>query len=320
MLKINPQQQGMALILVLWMLTLLTIMAGSFTLSMRREASVISSSRDTAIATAIAEAGITLAEKMLLSTDKQQRWKTDGSIYQLGFVGAAVRIQVFNERGKIDINMSNQQQLKNLLAYAGIEEQQQSELVDAILDWRDSNDLVRINGAESRQYDNEGLQYQPRNKPFQTIDELQMVLGMNEEIFTQIEPLITIYSKQKTVDKNSASQAVLMVISNDDDSFQLNDEPRSNDVIAIGERPNNSGPDEDVSLSNLLYTIDEESQPTGNRGPGGNTFTIVTEAKLQNGAKSMIKAIIRYSGSGKPGQPFDILNWKRMQINDTSMF
>ena len=60
------QQQGMALILVLWVLTLLTIMAGSFTLSMRREASVISSIRDRAQATAIAEAGVVIAQIMLI--------------------------------------------------------------------------------------------------------------------------------------------------------------------------------------------------------------------------------------------------------------
>ena len=35
------RQKGLALVLVLWVLSLLTIMAGSFALSMRREASII---------------------------------------------------------------------------------------------------------------------------------------------------------------------------------------------------------------------------------------------------------------------------------------
>ena len=205
LLRNNNCQNGMALILVLWVLTLLTIMAGSFTLSMRREASVISSIRDSAEATAIAEAGIALAETMLLNEDKEQQWKTDGTIYQLGFAGAAIRIQVFNERGKIDINVSEQAQLKRLFEFVEIEAQQQSELVGAILDWRDENDLVRINGAEGNQYENEGLKYVPRNEAFRSIDELQLILGMNEDIFKRIEPLITIYSKQKKIDKKLAS-------------------------------------------------------------------------------------------------------------------
>ena len=77
------------------------------------------------------------------------------------------------------------------MTHAPVEEEQQTKLVNAILDWRDKDDLVHIEGAEKKEYKDAGLSYQPRNKPFQSIEELQLVLGMNESVFKWIEPLVT---------------------------------------------------------------------------------------------------------------------------------
>jgi len=63
----------------------------------------------------------------------------------------------------------------------------QTKLVNAIIDWRDEDDLVGLEGAEKEEYKEAGLSYQPPNKPFKSIEELQMVLGMNEQIFKWIE-------------------------------------------------------------------------------------------------------------------------------------
>ena len=73
------------------------------------------------------------------------------------------------------------------MTYAPVDEDQQTRLVNAILDWRDEDDLVHIEGAEKKEYQDAGLNYQPQNKPFQSIEELQLVLGMNETVFKWIE-------------------------------------------------------------------------------------------------------------------------------------
>ena len=193
------RQKGLALVLVLWVLSLLTIMAGSFALSMRREASITAGIKNNAQAMAVAESGIALAEMMLQNPDPDKRWRADGSIYEIIATDAKVRVRLLAEAGKIDINKADQALLEGLMIYAPVDAEQKSRLVGAILDWRDADDLVHINGAEKKEYQDASLSYQPGNKPFQSIEELQMVLGMNKSVFLQLEPLITVYSGQPTV-------------------------------------------------------------------------------------------------------------------------
>jgi len=82
------RQKGLALVLVLWVLSLLTIMAGSFALSMRREAAIVAGIKNNAQALAIAESGIAIAQRMLMNPDQNKRWRTDGSIYQVEFTSS----------------------------------------------------------------------------------------------------------------------------------------------------------------------------------------------------------------------------------------
>ena len=110
------QQKGVALILVLWILSLMMIMAGSFSLTMRREASIVSTIKNNAQAMSIAESGISIAEMMLSSPDPFKAWKADGRVYEIIADRAKIRIQLFSEAGKIDINKADQQLLKSLMA------------------------------------------------------------------------------------------------------------------------------------------------------------------------------------------------------------
>jgi general secretion pathway protein K len=61
--------KGLALIVVLWVITLLTIMASSFALTIQRESAIISGIKEKAEAQALAEAGINYAVVMLFNTN-----------------------------------------------------------------------------------------------------------------------------------------------------------------------------------------------------------------------------------------------------------
>ncbi|NOR69135.1 MAG: general secretion pathway protein GspK, partial [Methylomarinum sp.] len=208
------KQSGLAMVIVIWVLSLLTIMAGSFALTMRRETTVISAVKDNAMMQAIAETGITVAQNMLFLPDESMRWRADGSIYILSYQGAEIRVRVFSEHGKIDINKADEELLTAMMSSIDIELSRQQELVSAILDWRDKDELVHTNGAEKAEYEEAGLAYQPANKDFQLIDELQMVLGMDNTIYQQLKPLITVYSKQTKVNLQVASKEVIQAIGN----------------------------------------------------------------------------------------------------------
>jgi len=56
-------------------------------------------------------------------------------------------------------------------------------IVDSILDWRDENDLHRINGAENAYYQALSDPYDCKNGDFDAIEELLMVRGITPDIF-----------------------------------------------------------------------------------------------------------------------------------------
>lgn len=304
-------QQGFALVLVLWVLSLLTIMAGSFALSMRRETSIIASIKNNAEAAAVAESGIAIAELMLLNPDQNKRWRTDGTIYQiinadaLGSDNAEVRVRLLAETGKIDINKADQKLLAGLMAQLPVEdEQQRAKLVGAILDWRDEDDLINIDGAEQKEYEEAGLSYQPRNKPFQTVDELQLVLGVDRVIYEWLEPLVTVYSGQPNVNVQYASKDVLQVLPDIDVDL-------INDYMA-------------ARLESITNGLPAPASPFGagkTKSAGdGEALTLVSEALLDDGSRAVISAVIKAGGGTQAGQPFQVLEWHRNTVSDGSLF
>ncbi|WP_432743016.1 type II secretion system protein GspK [Methylobacter sp. G7] len=313
------RQKGFALVLVLWVLSLLTIMAGSFALSMRREAAIVTGSRTNAQAMAVAESGLAIAELMLLNPDQRQRWHTDGSIYQIDYAESAVRIRLLAETGKVDINRADQILLQGLIAYAPVETEAQTKLVNSILDWRDEDDLVRIEGAEKKEYKEAGLSYQPRNQPFQSIEELQLVLGMNEQVYHWLESLVTVDSGQAKVDLTLAAKDVLQVLPEVDSGLI------EGYIAARRENAINRLPAPAVPLaSNLGMASGQTGQslPVTAVNDGAEqkgAITVVTEARLNDGTTAVIKALIKKSDS-QVSTPFQVLKWQRNADGDGSLF
>lgn len=328
----RARQKGFALVLVLWILSLLTIMAGSFALTMRREASIIEGIKNNAQAMSIAESGIAMAEMMMLIPDVDKRWRADGSVYQINFTNAKVRIRLLSEAGKIDLNTADEALLQGLISQVPIEEEQQTRLVNAIIDWRDEDDLVRADGAEKKEYQDAGLSYQPRNKPFQSIEELQLVLGMNENIYSWLQDLITVYSGQPTVNLQLASPEVLQVMPDLDETVK--------DEYMQARRERSAKAQETTSPFGGSGQL---SAPSGEglAAPSGENevVTIIAEALLDDGSTAIINAIIKRSEGGQqqsfgqafgqpfgqeiPGQqssPFQIMKWQRNYAGNDSLF
>jgi general secretion pathway protein K len=308
--RTQTRQKGFALVLVLWILSLLTIMAGSFALTMRREASVIDGIKSNAQAMAVAESGIALAEMMMLVPDETRRWPADGSIYQIDYANARVRVRLLSETGKIDLNKADEALLQALISQAPVDEGLRTGLVNAILDWRDEDDLVRMDGAEKAEYQNAGLSYRPRNKAFQSIEELQLVLGMNERIYNWLQDLITVYSGQSTVNLQLASLEVLQVMPDMDEAV------KEEYLQARRERA--------ISALTPESPLNETNRPATPAGESG-AVTIISEALLDDGSTAMINAIIKKADAGQqfPGQqssPFQILKWQRNYASNISLF
>ncbi len=294
---------GFALILVLWVLSLLILMAGSFALSMRRETAIVANIKNSARAMAIAESGIAIAKQMLTLPDKNLQWRTDGSVYKIETEDAEIRVRLQAENGKIDINKADERLLTALFANAPVVSGNPAvNLVSAILDWRDKDDLIHINGAESKEYQEAGLTYAPRNKPFESLDELRLVLGMDNEVYAWLAPLATIYSGQAKVNLANASAEVLRSLPELD--------------------PTLLGSYLTLRLQSGQQNLPPPPFPTQLGQPGQSNaspiVSIVSEALLDDGSAAKIHAVLATSQNAQ--SPFRVLDWRQDSLSDLTLF
>lgn len=288
------RQRGVAFILVMWLLALLTILLGSFALISRTEALQARHLFDTTEARYAAEAGVNRAVYQMAIPDPQLRWIPDGRRYELEFERARLSIEVTDESGLVDLNAADTLTLANLLLAHGVPQDEADAIADAILDWRDTDDLVSPNGAEDSDYDAAGLDYGAKDAPFDTVSELQQVLGVSAELYTRIAPALTIYSGQPTPNAAFAPLEVLRAFigMTDDLARQLIEARHAWDPASGAPPP-----------------LMPDGTPLMAQG-GSGTYSIAARATLPNGAWTELEATVRLGGAGVSGLAYTVLRWQ----------
>lgn len=291
------RQGGVAFVLVMWVIAMLSVLLGSFALVARTEGLQSRHLFDTTTARYAAEAGLNLAVYGLSKSDPMQKWMADGRPYTFMFDEAEVEISITDDAGKIDINAADAASLKNLFIGAGVDEQKADELAGAIQDWRDPDDLTTLNGAERADYRAVDLPYSPRNAPFETLSEIQQVFGMDYELYTRIEPAITMFSGRSNPSAAYAPLEALMAIPGmTQEQAQALIDLRQQ--VAPG-LLNQGG-------AGLLMPDGTPLMADG----GGLTYSIKSRATLPNGASTVLDATIRLGGMNSAGRPYVVLRWR----------
>ena len=282
-------QQGIALVVVLWLVALLALMAVSQTATVRTETLIVGNLVESARARAAAYAGVQLAIADLAKPLPAREMTADAAFYTQRLDSAQLFISIVDESGKVDINAAPGVLLDALLEASGVEAGRREALVAAILDWRDRDKLRRLNGAEAEEYRLAGLDYVPRNGPFQSLEELTLVLGFDAQLYHAIADSITIYSGSGSVNTAVAPPAVLQLLSGAG-------EPED-DYPADTPAP--------VSPSSAIAVADYT------RTSGGSVFSIYVETLLESGVRERIEAVVRLLPSrGNSLQRFDVLRWR----------
>lgn len=313
----KPRQRGIAFIVVLWVIAMLAIMLGGFSLITRTENLQARHLFDSTQARYAAEAGLNLAVFELRKTDPVERWIGDGRPYTFHYGDAEIEVRITDDSGKFDLNSvcnsngasmmaqppaagvaaSGMGILVNLFASHGMPFDQAEALGVAVADFCDPDDLTQPNGAEAPEYEAAGLSYQPKNAPFDTVSELQQVLGMTHSLFSQIEPSLTIYSGRPSPTAAYADEQMLAAMYPDAAPEEL--------AALVQQRQSMS--QADMMAAGGLTLPDGTSLMAGG---GGLTYSVKSRAKLPNGASTTLDATIRMGGVSASGRPYVILRWR----------
>jgi len=286
------KQKGIALVLVLWVLLLLTIITGSFALMARMDRLEANALLLGTQARLSAEAAINLAALALRDPDELNRMRADGRIYQQEIDGVLLEVSAIDERGRVDINEADELTLANLFIGNGMELDQAELLAAAVLDWRDEDELERVNGAEEDAYFAAGLEIGPANRQFMMTEELLQVIGMQYGLYRKIEPGITTFSRADQPDPAFAPVEALMA---------MPDITYDEAVNFVADR-NSQQPGESLGteLPNGLVVMEQGR---------GVTYSIKARATMPNGVWEQLQATIRLGGN-RDGSPYRVLRWR----------
>ena len=181
-MAINKNKKALVLVGVLWIVSLLTIIATSVGHNSRLDIKVSAVRTEELRCKWACRAGIEKAigilnEDLRESDCLTDLWSdNDEDFNDISLERCWFSVRVIDESSRLNINTVTRQQL---LALPYMEE----DIADAIIDWRDGDDTPSAAGVEGGYYENLPIAYTIRNGPFRTIRELLMVKGVTEELF-----------------------------------------------------------------------------------------------------------------------------------------
>lgn len=283
--------RGVALIIVLWIVTLLTVIVNNFSFSMRSEVLIARNQVALAQARSIADGAIHRAVYELQKPPSAlDRWRKNGQSYSWEDGSAQIVVTLLDESGKIDLNLVNDALLRGLIrTVGGLDDQEADRLVDAIADWRDNDDLRRVNGAEEADYRSAGRNYGPANTRFEVVEELQRVLGMSPQLYFRLAPHLTVHTRQQGINPVAASREVLLSI------------------------PGLSEEQVDAYLAARQTAIELGLPPPPLAVPqnflagDSQVVSIRAQATMQEGIGFIREAVMRMGGN--PRRPYAVLRW-----------
>jgi general secretion pathway protein K len=312
-------ERGVALIIVLWIFIFLFVVAFEFSTAAREEGSAAYRFNEETEGYYLAVAGferglydfLNQQTNAAAQAQAQKNDFFDGEWREENLGAGTLRVRFIDEGGKININRVNEETLRRVFTNLGIDGARRDVLVDSIMDWRDTDDLHRINGAESDYYASLTPGYSAKNGPLDSVADLLWIKGMTRELFygqsestgaesqspgVALRDIFTIDSPIDRVNLRTASATVI---------HALMGIPLERCRAFVGERQKLS----DKTLGDLLPLLgisagDAAMQTFVFTNP--SVVAVEAEGKSKDSRlRRRVKGIVRLGG----GQGFELLRW-----------
>lgn len=179
--NIGRFRRGSSMIAVFWVMSILSLAVFTSVRLLYYEIDLVTSQTHGSRARQLAEMGIAVAANPVIEPGDPLL----SQMFENGLEGFDA--QVLSESGQFNINylllpradtgLVEKDLLRDILTHWGMELDEAAEVVDAMVDWTDANDLEELNGAEFEHYEALGHLNQPYNRPFYSLDEMRLVRG-----------------------------------------------------------------------------------------------------------------------------------------------
>ena len=263
-------ENGIVLFLVLWVLTLLSVIVGEFCHAMRTEVNITRNFKEETQSYYIAMAGVNRAIAELIRNEAMSqkarypdseeeegeiRWRVNTDIPAIYFGDGQFEVKIGNESGKVNINRADRRLLRMIVNCFDLEDSDKDVIVDSIMDWRDKNSLHRVNGAEDDYYRSLPEPYECKDDDFDCVEELLLVRGVTAEIFYGgLRDMVTVYQRKGSryrragfnkININAASSPMLRSLPQmtDDLVQDIIEYRKEDDFKSLTELPPIVGPD-----------------------------------------------------------------------------
>jgi general secretion pathway protein K len=279
------RRRGAALLLVLWMLVLLTGLVAVFATTARTESLQGRYLARSSAARYLAEAGIEVAALRLSSGDPARQWLPDGRPYRFIFEDSQIEVRVRDESGRVDLNAADPQLLAQLVVAVGGDPVKAASIGAAIQDFRDGDNLLSPGGgAEDPEYAAADRPYGAKDRAFESVTELQQVLGVDAALYLKLAPHVTINTGLPRPEAIYASEEVLRAMGLS--TLEMG-------TILAGREPVAPG---------------TPAAPLAASGTG--TYSISSRATRPDGTRAVVHATVRLGATSGLGQLYTPLAWR----------
>ena len=174
-------QRGIALVIVLWGVTLLALLAASFAqntgMAARRQLNAVEA----------AQARARIDEALAAATLRMAVWRLDGTPYPLTLSGAKATVRVFAEAGRLDLNHAPPPMLQSLFRNVAGDPEEGDRLVAAL--------AARINV-----------------RPMLAVEEMAGLPGVTPALYRRLAQSVTTHNASGGFDWRTAGEDVLQAI------------------------------------------------------------------------------------------------------------
>jgi general secretion pathway protein K len=285
----SRSDSGFILVAVLWILAALAALASTYSIYLGNAAFATQINDDRLRIRNAISTGIELSAYQLLAVPEQAR--SPQGAFTVRLARATIDASFVSESARVDLNAAPQNLLEGLFAAVGVDPAQAASFADRVIGWRKKADPVGQN-SEVEAYKEAGLDYAPRQAPFQNVLELPLVLGLPPHIVERILPLVTVYSGHPEIDIRVAPPEVLAALPNvTPDQLQK----------VLGARMQN--PEDGDALLKLLGS----SQALAN-DKSNPTARVRMQIRLDNGRTARAEVVILVMQN--EDEPFRVLSWR----------